>query len=103
MSGSAALNQYPDFLSAAGYQPENVEYARLQIELQKETDTEHYYNYVQEVNEKQHILIHDIKNHLNTISQLNDGKHIDEITGYINNILGSDALRKSKDIAKLIY
>ena len=30
----------------------NVEYARLQIELQKETDTEHYYNYVQEVNEK---------------------------------------------------
>lgn len=79
----------------------NVEYARLQIELQKETDTEHYYNYVQEVNEKQHILIHDIKNHLNTISQLNDGKHIDEITGYINNILGSDALRKSKRYCKI--
>ena len=79
----------------------NAEYARLQIELQKETDTEHYYNYVQEVNEKQHILIHDIKNHLNTISQLNDGKHIDEITGYINNILGSDALRKSKRYCKI--
>ena len=62
---------------------------------------EHYYNYVQEVNEKQHILIHDIKNHLNTISQLNDGKHIDEITRYINNILGSDALRKSKRYCKI--
>ena len=35
------------------------------------------------------------------ISQLNDGKHIDEITGYINNILGSDALRKSKRYCKI--
>ena len=47
--------------------------------------------YEKNIFEKQHILIHDIKNHLNTISQLNDGKHIDEITRYINNILGSDA------------
>lgn len=74
----------------------NSEYARLQIELQKETDTVEYYKYLQENSEKQHILIHDIKHHLNTINHLNDGKHIDEISKYISNILDSEALRKSK-------
>ena len=71
----------------------NVEYARLQIELQKENDTVEYYRYIQENNEKQHILIHDIKNHLNTINNLNDGNHTEKISQYINNILGSEALK----------
>lgn len=74
----------------------NVEYARLQIELQKENDTVEYYRYIQENNEKQHILIHDIKNHLNTINNLNNGNHTEKISQYINNILGSEALKKSK-------
>lgn len=79
----------------------NSEYARLQIELQKETDTVEYYKYLQENDEKQHILIHDIKNHLNTINHLNDGKHIEEISEYISNILDSEALRKSKQYCNI--
>lgn len=74
----------------------NTEYARLQTELQKENDTVEHYRYIKENDEKLHILIHDIKNHLNTIKNLNDGSHREEISQYINNILGSETLKKSK-------
>lgn len=69
----------------------NVEYARLQIELQKENDTVEYYRYIQENNEKQHILIHDIKNHLNTINNLNDGNHTEK---YLNILIIFSAAKR---------
>jgi len=46
--------------------------------------------------DKQRILIHDIKEHLNTIATLNDGNHTKEISDYISELSDSDALKRSR-------
>lgn len=47
------------------------ESTQLQIQLQKEYDMTEYYKSLFNQNENQQILIHDIKNHLQTINRLN--------------------------------
>ena len=74
----------------------NNENARLLLELQRESDNVQYYNSLKDNYNKQRILIHDIKEHLNTISALNDGSHTKEISDYISELSDSDALKRSR-------
>lgn len=74
----------------------NNENARLLLELQRELDNVQYYNSLKDNYNKQRILIHDIKEHLNTIAVLNDGSHTKEISDYISELSDSDALKRSR-------
>ena len=74
----------------------NNENARLLLELQRESDNVQYYNSLKDNYDKQRILIHDIKEHLNTIATLNDGNHAKEISDYISELSDSDALKSSR-------
>ena len=74
----------------------NNENARLLLELQRESDNVQYYNSLKDNYNKQRILIHDIKEHLNTIAVLNDGSHTKEISDYISELSDSDALKRSR-------
>jgi two-component system sensor histidine kinase AgrC len=78
----------------------NNENARLLLELQHESDNVQYYNSLKDNYDKQRILIHDIKEHLNTIALLNDGKHTTEISEYISELSDSDALKASRTYCK---
>ena len=74
----------------------NAEYTSLQLQLQKENDLERYYKALSKQDENQHILIHDIKNHLITLSNLNDNSGgSDEVKEYLNEMLNSKTLRSS--------
>ena len=68
----------------------NNENARLLLELQRESDNVQYYNSLKDNYNKQRILIHDIKAHLN------DGSHTKEISDYISELSDSDALKRSR-------
>ena len=74
----------------------NNENARLLLELQHESDNVQYFNSLKDNYDKQRILIHDIKEHLNTIATLNDGNHTKEISDYISELSDSDALKRSR-------
>lgn len=74
----------------------NAENARLLLELQRESDNVAYYNSLRDNYDKQRILVHDIKEHLNTIAALNDGSHTKEISDYISELSDSDALKRSR-------
>ncbi len=78
----------------------NNENARLLLELQRESDNVQYYNSLKDNYDKQRIFIHDIKEHLNTIALLNDGKHTTEISEYISELSDSDALKASRTYCK---
>ena len=78
----------------------NAENARLLLELQRESDNVAYYNSLKDNYDKQRILIHDVKEHLNTISALNDGSHTKEISDYISELSDSDALKASRTYCK---
>lgn len=67
----------------------------LQIQLQKEYDTSEYYKMLVEQNESQHILIHDIKNHLQTIAVYNKQREYDKVSTYIEQIVRSADLTES--------
>ena len=68
----------------------------LLLALQRESDNVQYYNSLKDNYNKQRILIHDIKEHLNTIAVLNDGSHTKEISDYISELSDSDALKRSR-------
>ncbi|MGN0327385.1 MAG: sensor histidine kinase [Lachnospira sp.] len=72
------------------------EYSQLQIQLQREYDTSEYYKMLISHDEKQHILIHDIKKHLNTIAFLNEQGNSEKINTYIKSIIDSDVLKTPK-------
>ena len=78
----------------------NAENARLLLELQRESDNMAYYNSLKDNYDRQRILIHDIKEHLNTIALLNNGKHTKEISDYISELSDSDALKASRTYCK---
>lgn len=67
----------------------------LQILLQKESDTEIYYNSLNKQDEKQKILIHNIRRHLQSITDLNNQGEKDKITFYIDQIIQSSELQDS--------
>lgn len=70
-------------------QKANEEYVALQLSIQKEQADAVYYQAMQEQFNNQRILIHDIKNHLQSINDLaKDGK-VNEIESYVSKLEAS--------------
>lgn len=98
---SAALILFINILIWALYsyiQNKNSEFTELQLKLQRENDIAEYYKMLLNQNENQNILIHDIKNHLQSIAQLNQQGETDKIADYINKIIHSSNLQSSVSV-----
>lgn len=78
------INQYT--------QKKNAQYTELQLLLQKESDAAAYYEMLLSQNEAQRILIHGMKNHLQSIEILNSAKEHEKIASYIHTLLQSSSL-----------
>lgn len=76
-------------------QEKNQEFLEMQLHLQKEHDTVRYFDALQKQDEKQKILIHDIRKHLLSIAQLNERKETQKIASYIDQIVQSSYLKSS--------
>lgn len=70
------------------------DYTDMKLLLQKESDLTEYYKMVLSQNENQRILIHDLKKHLRSIEVLNEKGSREEIKEYIDQILGSEEMKK---------
>lgn len=81
------LNQYN--------QKRNEEMTELQLLLQKESDDTEYHKMLHTQNENQRILIHDMKNHLQSIAALNKQNCPEKIDDYIKKLLSSSNLQES--------
>ena len=68
----------------------------MQLQLQKEYDTAEYYKAIISNDEQQHILIHDIKNHLITLAGLNETGDKDNVDKYIQGILSNGAFKNPR-------
>lgn len=80
-------------------QEKNRQFLSLQLQLQKEYDTKSYFNMFLSQSEKQKILIHDIRKHLNSILLLNEQKESRQISDYINRIIESSELQDSVQVS----
>ena len=79
-----------------GYNQKKGEaYLQLQLQLQKERDAKKYYNMLAQQDERQKIMIHDIKKHLQSLAQLNQDGNQRRIEQYLNELLQSDSLKMS--------
>lgn len=76
-------------------QKKNQEFMELQLLLQKESDIATYYQSLNNQDEEQKILIHDIRRHLQSISDLNTQGEKEKITAYIDQIIQSSELQDS--------
>lgn len=79
-------------------QKRSREYMQLQIQLQKESDTAGYYQLLIRQDESQKILIHDIRKHLQSISDLNEQGEPEKIAAYIDRIVHSSDLQGSVQV-----
>ena len=70
-----------------------IETTELQLRLQNENNLSNYYQSLLKEYEDRAILIHDIKNHLQSIRELN--KNNADVDGYIEDLLASSALKSS--------
>lgn len=73
-------------------QQDNEKYLQTQLQLQKESADAKYYKMLLIQDENQKILIHDIKKHMYTISDLLDSNHNLDAKEYINRIIQSKEL-----------
>lgn len=76
-------------------QEKNQEFLDMQLLLQKEYDTALYFDSLHQQDEKQKILIHDIRRHLLSIADLNEKGDTAKIAAYINQIIQSSDLQDS--------
>lgn len=76
-------------------QKRNRAFTEVQLLLQKEHDSSKYFQMLLKQNENQSILIHDIKNHLHTLSSLNEQNDREKITSYIQRLTQSPALHSA--------
>lgn len=76
-------------------QKKEQEFMELQLLLQKESDTATYYQSLNNQDEEQKILIHDIRRHLQSIADLNTQGEKEKIALYINQIIQSSELQDS--------
>ena len=67
-------------------QNRNAEYLRMKLTLTKEQSQKEYYELLQEQNENQRILVHDIKGHLQSIEALNTQGEREKIDEYIKSL-----------------
>lgn len=80
-------------------QQKDKEFMELQIQSQKENDMAEYYKTLFSQNENQQILIHDIRKHLMSISQLNEKNEQEQIREYLVTLLNSSDLQDSVQIS----
>lgn len=73
----------------------NTKIAELTLQNQRDIDSVEYYKALASQDEKQKVLIHDIKKHLNAIASLNEHHDSEKITAYLTHILGSSELKHS--------
>lgn len=71
------------------------QFYELQLQLQRESDMFKYNKILMGQSENQHILIHDIKKHLNSLSYLNQQHAYEKIDSYIAHLLDSSSLKTS--------
>lgn len=76
-------------------QKRNQTFTEMQLLLQKEHDFSEYHKMLLEQTENQRILIHDIRNHLHSISLLNEQKEYQKIDAYIQQLTQSPTLRNA--------
>lgn len=76
-------------------QEKNQKFMEMQLLLQKEYDTALYFEALQQQDEKQKILIHDIRKHLLSIADLNEKGDTRKIAAYIKQIIQSSDLQAS--------
>lgn len=76
-------------------QEKNQKFLELQLLQQKEYDTAFYFEELHKQDEKQKILIHDIRKHLLSIADLNEKQETDKIAAYIKQIIQSSDLQDS--------
>lgn len=79
-------------------QKENLKRIELELLLQKEYDSTEYYKMLLQQTENQKILIHDMKNHLQSIAILNENKDFDKISLYINHLINSSSLQNNHNL-----
>lgn len=68
-------------------QEQDKQFLHIQLQIQKEKNNNAYFDMLLQQYEKQQILIHDTKKHLNSILLLNSEKKNDKITAYIHDII----------------
>ncbi|MGN0340806.1 MAG: sensor histidine kinase [Lachnospira sp.] len=78
---------FMDYITA-----KNSELLQLHLQLQAETERNYANKILEQSYENQQILIHDMKNHLNTISNLLSGSEPDNAVEYINSLITSKEL-----------
>jgi two-component system sensor histidine kinase AgrC len=76
-------------------QEKNQQFLEMQLLLQKEYDTALYFDALYQQDEKQKILIHDIRKHLLSIADLNEKGDTEKIAAYIYQIIQSSDLQYS--------
>ena len=81
----------------------NSEIAELTLQNQRDADSVEYYKALVSHDEKQKVLIHDIKKHLNAIASLNEQHDSEKIAAYLTHVLGSSELKHSVRVLSLIH
>lgn len=76
-------------------QKKNAEFTDLQLQLQKESDSAEYYRMLTTQDQKQKIIIHDIRNHLYTLAQLSKSNQHEKVSEYLDHLIQSDSLSPS--------
>lgn len=76
-------------------QEKNQKFLEMQMLLQKEYDTALYFDELHKQDEKQKILIHDIRKHLLSIANLNKKGETQKISAYIDQLVQSSDLLNS--------
>ncbi|MCC8018043.1 MAG: ATP-binding protein, partial [Lachnospiraceae bacterium] len=79
-------------------QNKSIEMTDLRLSLQKESDTLNYYKMLIRQDENQAQLIHDIKNHFQSIAILNNNGEPEKVAEYIDCITNSAAFKKTARI-----
>lgn len=74
-------------------QERNLEFTELQLQLQRDADQLSYYENLRQHDEDQRILIHDMKNHLQAINELNSQGEQSRINDYIERLIHSKELK----------
>lgn len=73
----------------------NGEIATLKLQSQRDSDSAEYYKMLVQQDEKQKLLIHDIKKHFNALSSLNEQHDSDKLSAYLEHVLDSSELQHS--------
>lgn len=71
---------------------------QMQLQLQKEASSIEYYKMLSEQTENQNILVHDLKNHLQSIAILNENKESEKVAAYIDRIINSSDMKESVQV-----